>query len=54
MHFFMKAVFAAPASFFSVAWPSHAALDGATASRVHLSRKLALAAPARFLAPAWA
>src|SRR5207253_7069136 len=45
-HFLVKLVFAAPASFFSAAWASQAAV----ASASHFFMKLVLAAPESFFA----
>src|SRR6478752_7606406 len=55
MHFFVKLVLAAPASFFSAAWASQAApAFFATESSTHFLVKLVLAAPASFFSAAWA
>src|SRR5580765_2404511 len=55
MHFFVKLVLAAPASFFSAAWASQAApAFFATESSTHFFVKLVLAAPASFFSAAWA
>ena len=52
-HFFMKHVLAAPASYFSPAWASHAAPAALVpASAPHFFMKLVLAAPASFFSAA--